>query len=433
MSIEEVKERIVAIKEDIKVKLVEATDLLNEGEYDKAETVIESINDLQDELKELNEEVAESSEVSNTEVAEDVVEESNVEDAEERSSESEKTKTETVTETEKEEAEEEEVVEKKEDKKVEEIEKEERSDDGMAVEREVINNVVSNKDAQIRSYLENHVMKRSSIHVEGVKSDSEGVYVPEGLLGNVADLRNDAETLSRFVNVRTVKEPTGTARILNASEPVILPTVAELQKSPEIGVVKFDEVDYKLATRRAYLPVSEETLQDAEGIKEQISEVLKRALVDTENDEILTKVKEDEGIKTVTLEKANDFIGIGLRKKYQKQFIMSTSFYNKVARMEDNEGRSVLHSDLTKPLAQAILGKPVLVLDDEVVGEDFALYGDLGSAVALFHKGRIQSRWVDHLHYGQCFQPVIRLDVKVINPDAVVKLSITDAPVDPEV
>ena len=267
----------------------------------------------------------------------------------------------------------------------------------------------------------NHYL-RTGEKLDGLTTDSEGVIIKEEEFVN--DTYEPTESLEKLVSVKKVKTAKGTHYEPDFKGVEAMKTVEELAESPTYKGVGFKDIQYEVKTYREAIVGSKELAEDMENFDVYVYRIAKEKATVTKNVKILEAIKNNLEIKTVEISTVADFITPNIANKYRKGFVLSETAYNKIARLTDSEGRFLLHNDLTQPVATTILGKNVVVYPDDEIGAETALYGDLKQAIILFDRKDITVKWEAFLHYGKVVQPVVRFDVQVVNPDAVVKLDI---------
>lgn len=296
---------------------------------------------------------------------------------------------------------------------------EERGDDKMAVRKRA---VAGNEVGKVE-YRENfQKFLKEKIIPRGLTTEDGGVILQtEDTYDFETEDKTDLTQLVQTVNVSTGE---GVHYEADYSSAPVMATVEELAESPEIGEMVFQKLRWEIKTLRAAIPGSNEASEDIEGFDVFVHKYAAEVARKTKNREILKAINDSEDIETKVVTDIADLITPGIPSQHRVGFTLSETQYNKLARLKDSEGRYYLHNDLTQPVSETILGKPVVVLPDEEIGAETAIYGDLKASVVLFSRKEITMEWEHHIRYGRVLQPVIRLDVKVMKPDAIVKLDI---------
>lgn len=194
-------------------------------------------------------------------------------------------------------------------------------------------------------------------------------------------------------------------------------------------------VDYKLVTKRGYIPVSQEFIDDADADVNVDTLIGDYATQIRDN----TLVKDIAGVlKTATAATASSFDDVKKTKnalfKYGNISIVATkSAFDVFDTLKDNEGRYLLQDSISSPSGKQLLGSPVYVVEDTRLGakdgDQVVFVGDVKSftIVPLFKD--LRAKWTDNDTYGQKLQLVIRDDAKVADSDAgkLLTLNFTEA------
>lgn len=261
-------------------------------------------------------------------------------------------------------------------------------------------------------------------------TESTEIIVPEDIKTEVLDLRvNDLTSLDKLVTVKKVSTGRGTQPVLateNDGKP--LEIVEELAENPELALVPFTDIDFNIKTRRGYVKISREALDDAIGAEQMIVDLLNQKEVNTRNHLILEALK---GLTEKTVADADalkTLINTGVPGKFKKSIVMSQTAYNSIDLLKDGNGRYLFQDSITNASGKTLLGLPVYVFDDALIGADTMYIGDLKSAVVLFDRSQYRAKWTDYMHYGECLMIAVRLDCKLINKNAVVKVKFGGTP-----
>lgn len=297
--------------------------------------------------------------------------------------------------------------------------KEERGVRDMKDKGKLVRQVNKGNEKSYRELFNNYLQKREV--AEGLATGSEGVILKqEEIMGSDYER---TESLISLVNVVPVNTKSGKHYEPDLSGATAMKTVEELAKSPENSGIGYNEIDYNVETYREAYRHSNELKDDMPEFDKYVVELTDEVVRLTQNKFILDAVNADEDIETKTFTTVADFATPGVKTKYRKAYIVSESKYNQIARLKDSEGRFLLHNDLTQPMGKTILGYPVIVKEDDEIGADTAIFGDLKQAVTFFDRQEVSVKWVEHQYWGTVLQPVIRFDVKVVKPEAIVKIN----------
>lgn len=281
----------------------------------------------------------------------------------------------------------------------------ERNEGGEDMEiREVINNYVRTK-----------AVTRDFTSVEG------GPLIPEELL-TPEKAPEDIVDLSKLVRVRKVNRGSGTYPVIKKSGSKMV-TVAELEANPKLANPTIEEVDYKIETYRGYIPVSQEAIDDADyDITGLIAEEIADQELNTKNAAIAAILKTATPKAVTGLDGLKEVFNVDLKSVYAAKAVISSSLYNELDTMKDNNGRYLLQDDITVASGKRLFGKEVVKLDDTMIGESegdlVGFVGDPKAFMTLFDRKRASIKWVDHNVYGQLLAGFVRFDAKATDTDA---------------
>lgn len=263
---------------------------------------------------------------------------------------------------------------------------------------------------EVRSF--DQYLETRDIETDGLKTDEGYVVIPEEENKNIIELADDIVSLKRFVTVKPVSTPSGTQPVRTTAR-AKLSTVEELAESPAIGVTPFTEVDYKVETKRGYIPYSEEYRQDGIDLVNDLKQFIGEVVINTENDDILTELNTVRGKTVKSVDDLKTLVNTGFNagKKSRIKFLMSQSVFDNFDRIKDKNGRYLLQESITASSGYKLLGKDVEVLDDEYFPNKTTMFvGDL-KEIVYFDRSQVRVQWTNYLHFGECLGVAIRNDV----------------------
>ena len=103
--------------------------------------------------------------------------------------------------------------------------------------------------------------------------------------------------------------------------------------------------------------------------------------------------------------------------------IVSQTAFNTIDKLADREDRYLLQPDVKEATAQRLLGGKVVILPDEMLGENGAntlIFGNLKDAITLFDRSQYQAAWTDYMHFGECLMVAVRQDARLLDHKAAV-------------
>ncbi|RBR32289.1 HK97 family phage major capsid protein [Enterococcus cecorum] len=277
----------------------------------------------------------------------------------------------------------------------------------------------------------NGYVHRQERAVTGFKTTDGEVLIPEELL-QAYKKPIDQVDLKQYVRTVKVNSKNGSLPVIKRAEGT-MNTVEELAANPELAKPTFTEVKYNVKTYRGYVPVSQEIIDDADyDVTGLIAEAINDQTLNTTNKAIATVVKGLTAKKVTGVDGLKDLINKEIKKAYNVKLFVSASLYAALDKLKDKNGRYLLQDSITAASGKTLLGKEVVVLDDDVIaaapGEMKGFVGDLAAAVTYFDRVQTTVRWTDNEIYGQLLSGVTRFDVQKVDTDAGFYITYTDAP-----
>lgn len=378
------------LKATINTKIAEAKRELGEGNVEKATELKNEIVELKAELAGKEKELAEIEEINGLE--EEVVEEEEARDAEVN----------------------EEVVDEVSVENSENSEnKEENKDEKRSLEGENKMNLndIKKENTEKRDGL-NAFIRTKGLEKRDITSVEAGALIPEEILA-MYEVPNTVVDLSKLVHNVKVKSGSGKYPVLQASNNVMV-SVAELELNPKLADLSFQEVDYKIETYRAFIPVSEEAIADTtEDLTAIVAKHIQKAVVGTKN-KVIADVLKTFTTKTATsLDDVKKIFNVDLDTSYDAKIVATQSFFNALDTLKDNDGRYVLQQDITVASGYKLFGREVVIVNDTFLGTagaQKAFIGDVNAGVLFADRAEVTLRWSDHDIYGQKLMSAVRFD-----------------------
>lgn len=285
---------------------------------------------------------------------------------------------------------------------------------------------ISQSETEVRgflNYVRSHNPKMDLRALpEGVKSTDVGAIIPQDIVTKTKTLPETVVDLRNLVQTVKVSTPTGKYPILKSTE-AVMHTVAELEANPDLDKPQFENVLYDVDTYRGQIPVSRESLDDSdEDLGALIARHIQRIALNTANSKIVENLKTATAKTVHNLDEVKTIINTEFDPAYNLQFIVSQSFYNEVDLMKDNEGRYLLQPSITAQSGKSLLGLNVTVLSDKLLGGSagakVAFLGDPAGFTSFFDRNEMAVRWQEHQHYGEILAAAMRFDVKTVDAAA---------------
>lgn len=280
----------------------------------------------------------------------------------------------------------------------------------------------------------NAFMRSKGEKREGLTSTDAGSLIPEEIIYDPTLKLETVVDLASLVQKTKVSAASGKYPILKRASTTI-PSVDELEANPDLAKPQFLQVDWKVATHRGALPISQESLDDAQiDLGQLVAEHIQTIKTNTTNAAIATKLASFTA-KSVPanaiVDGLKDIVNVSLDPAYNKTFVMTQSMYNELDKTKDNEGRYLLQDQIFSPAGKSLFGLPVNVIADnqfvstDTVGTKKLWVGDLRRAILFADRLDVAIEWVDNDIYGRIPRVVIRFDVEAADTDAGYMVSIT--------
>lgn len=273
---------------------------------------------------------------------------------------------------------------------------------------------------EARSAINAFVKSKGQVREGGFKEVDAGILIPVEILApqekpeDIVDLKNYVKNVS--VNSASGKYP------VIAKSGSKMSTVEELEQNPELSKPKISNIDYSIATRRGYIPISQEAIDDADyDVTGLIRDEINDQSRNTRNTDIATVLKSATAKSVTGLDGLKDLVNKEIKKVYPVKFIISASLYAELDKLKDKNGRYLLQDSITSSSGKMLSGKEVIVLDDEIIagaGELKGFVGDPKSFCTFFDRKQTSVEWVDNQIYGKLLAGVVRYDVKKTDADA---------------
>lgn len=305
--------------------------------------------------------------------------------------------------------------------------------------------------AEVRAFEKYLQGEKRDINGGSLKTDSGFVVIPEEIVTDILKLKEFEFNLDQFVTVKKVSNGTGKYPVVRQSAVAALPVVEELAENPELAVKPFFELAYDIKTHRGYFRISREAIEDSKiNVLGELKVWLARTIAATRNAAIIDVLKNggpgEDGqttklvAETVTdVDGIKDAINLNIQPNYEHNVaIVSQTAFAALDKMKDKNGNYLMQADIKEATTKRLLGAKVVVLPDEMLGEDGAntvIVGNLKDAIVLFDRSQYQAQWTDYMHFGECLMVAVRQDARLLDHKAAVVLTLdvsSEAPVNPE-
>lgn len=263
---------------------------------------------------------------------------------------------------------------------------------------------------------------------DGVTTVEGAVVIPKEIL-DIQKVPSDPTQLASYVNRVAVTSGVGSLPVL-AKNTARLASTAELTENPELAKLSLTGVDYKALTYRGVLPVSMEMLQDAPEIESVVSEYVAESKALTEQYKIGEVLQKATPVAVSNVDGIKDAFNKGL-SNYNRMFVVSESFFAEIDKIKDADGRYLLQDSITSPSGKQLLGAPVVVVADDVLGVAggaHAFVGDVKAFALEAMRSDIAVEWQDDDIFGKKLAVALRADWQVADAQAGKFLTFAPAP-----
>lgn len=248
--------------------------------------------------------------------------------------------------------------------------------------------------------------------IDGVKKTNTKPVTSEEIVTTPIREVKTVTDLKQFATIHKASKGSGKYPILRHATSKMV-SVAELEKNPALAKPDFGNVAWEVQTYRGAIPVSQESIDDADvdllGI---IAESAQQIKVNTTNAAIANVIKTFAAETADDLDDLKKILNTKLDPAYEVSFVVSQSFYNSLDTIKDKNGRYLLQDSILSASGKTFAGKPVFVVSDELIGENAGFVGDIKRALLFVDRKDLGLRWADNEIYGQYLQAVVRFDVK---------------------
>lgn len=268
--------------------------------------------------------------------------------------------------------------------------------------------VTSSKNIEVEAF--NHYMRHEETR-DGLTTLNSEAVVPTQILQAVKE-ELPANVLKQYVNRQVVGAPSGKLPVIGKASAGLV-TKEELAKNPDLAMT-ISDVKYDVKTFAGRLPISQELLDDAVvDIDAIASQYVQDVSARTEQRLIIDVLKSATKQQTVaTVDDLKTAFNVLIPAGYQnKSFVLSQTLFNTIDAMKDGNGRFMLQDSIASASGKSLLGAPVYVVDDELMGAGAGFVGDLKAFVLDVVKAEVTVKWQDFDLYGRSLAIYNRIDV----------------------
>lgn len=269
---------------------------------------------------------------------------------------------------------------------------------------------------EVRDFI--HYLKTAEKRANGITTTEAGVVIPKEIL-DIQKVPTDVRNLSAVINRVSVTSGMGTLPILQKNT-ARLTTAEERAENPEIANAVLKGVDYKALTYRGALPLSMEMVQDAPNLKTLLNTYVQEAKELTEQYQIGKILQTATAVSAITTDDLKTAFNKGLAN-YDRQWIVTESFYNAVDLLKDGNGRYLLQDSIASASGKSLFGSNVLIVADDVLGADGdakAFVGDPKAFVLEAMRSDVAVEWDHNENFERILAVALRADFKAADTNA---------------
>ncbi|MGB2512106.1 phage major capsid protein [Leuconostoc suionicum] len=269
---------------------------------------------------------------------------------------------------------------------------------------------------EVRDFI--HYLKTAEKRANGITTTEAGVVIPKEIL-DIQKVPTDVRNLSAVINRVSVTSGMGTLPILQKNT-ARLTTAEERAENPEIANAVLKGVDYKALTYRGALPLSMEMVQDAPNLKTLLNTYVQEAKELTEQYQIGKILQTATAVSASTTDDLKTAFNKGLAN-YDRQWIVTESFYNAVDLLKDANGRYLLQDSIASASGKSLFGSNVLMVADDVLGVDGdakAFVGDPKAFVLEAMRSDVAVEWDHNENFERILAVALRADFKAADTNA---------------
>lgn len=267
---------------------------------------------------------------------------------------------------------------------------------------------------EVRDFM--HYLKTGEKRDNGMTTVDAGVVIPKEIL-DIQKVPTDVRNLSALINRVTVTSGMGTLPILQKNT-ARLTTAEERAVNPDIAKAVLKNVDYKALTYRGALPLSMEMVQDAPNLKTLLNTYVQEAKELTEQYQIGQVLQTATAVAAATTDDLKTAYNTGLAN-YNRQWVVTESFYNAVDLLKDGNGRYLLQDSIASATGKTLFGASVTVVADDVLGGGAkAFVGDPKAFVIEALRSDVSVEWDHNENYEHILAVALRADFKPADTNA---------------
>lgn len=275
-------------------------------------------------------------------------------------------------------------------------------------------NKLENQKKAINEFIHSRGSKLTNDAATSVTSTQVEPIIPEEIIYNPEAEVNTVQDLSELVTKTPVTTAKGTYPILKRADDSFN-TVEELKENPELAAPEFKNIDWSVNTYRGAIALSEESIADTKvDLTALVGQNIGEKRVNTVN-KVIAPILKGFTAKSSTADTLVDdlkhILNVDLDPAYTRNLVVTQSMYQILDTLKDKEGQYILHRDITTGSGYSVLGVPVTVVNDNLLGADgeaHAFVGDLARGVLFVDRQEVSLAWMKSEIYGQYLGAAMR-------------------------
>lgn len=291
------------------------------------------------------------------------------------------------------------------------VEQENKRDGAKDMAKNLTADKVEDEEVRdFKEFLKTGEIKRDSA---GFDSNAGEAVLPSQVLDIMSQPKDPAQ-LGGYVTKVQVSAPTGKIPVLSKASAQLV-SVAELADNPKLANASLAPVNYDVQTLRGSLPISLEMAQDYPNITSLLTQYINDIKDQTEQHKIGAVLQTATPVAATSIDEIKDAFNVGLSNYADRMFVLSESFFAAIDKQKDAEGRYLLQDSITSPSGKQLLGAPLVVVADDVLGKSGdakAFIGSVKNFVVETVKGNINLSWQRNENFEQVLLVALRADFK---------------------
>lgn len=274
---------------------------------------------------------------------------------------------------------------------------------------------MSNDKRELKEGIELYIRSKGVSIRDDIKLTDIGAVVPKDISYVPENQVITVQDLSEYVTKIPVTTNSGTWPVLNRATEKFN-TTEELEENPALGKPTFNKVEWTVKTYRGAIPISQEAIDDAEiDVLALIQRNAHEQKINTVNNAIGEALKTFTPKQITNVDELKKLLNVDLDPAYKREFVVTQSFYQVLDSLKDKNGRYLLNENITGSSVAQILGHPIRVVSDTLLGnsgDKVGFIGDLSRGILFADRAEFTIEWTNSNIYGKYLMAGLRFGVK---------------------